>query len=538
MALTLAPQKIRIHQGCLTWLLLAALLLNACQVGTSQAVDSNPVNPTIEPVITSAASLPVSSPAINNALPKVYLGLVQKSSPRVSGQTDSGGVLTPTQGTPTNTPAVIAPPPGQTPEAKLFLPDSEVVFGPSALDFDIAAYLKEAGGYLASYHEYLESTGWTGAAEILDRVALANSVNPRLLLALLDYQCNCVRGPDSQGLKNGYALGAEDYHRKGLYGQLWWAANQLSAGFYGWSEGWLKEYTLPNGTLFKIEPGSNPGSAALQIYFARLWNIQDQSAIMGSQTWVLSHPNAFGEDQWRQALDPQHGFLEHYAKMFGDYSTRARQVEPLVPGNLRQPQLILPFEKGRLWSFTSGPHQAWENEGSQAALDFAPASNQTGCWPSKAWVVAAGNGPVVRVGSGMVVQDLDGPTPSDGKEQTGWAILYMHVDSQDRAAMGAYLHAGDRIGHPSCEGGPATGTHLHIARKYNGEWIAAAGALPFVLDGWTAQSGQKKYEGKLVKDNLVVIAHWYASFETHISRPESDPTAEPGPLLKTNRYDH
>ena len=104
--------------------------------------------------------------------------------------------------------------------------------------------------------------------------------------------------------------------------------------------------------------------------------------------------------------------------------------------------------------------------------------------------------------------------------------------------MGAYLHAGDRIGHPSCEGGPATGTHLHIARKYNGEWIAAAGALPFVLDGWTAQSGQKKYEGKLVKDNLVVIAHWYASFETHISRPESDPTAEPGPLLKTNRYDH
>ena len=39
----------------------------------------------------------------------------------------------------------------------------------------------------------------------------------------------------------------------------------------------------------------------------------------------------------------------------------------------------------------------------------------------------------------------------------------------------------DRIGHASCEGGVSTGTHLHFARKYNGEWVLADGPLPFVL---------------------------------------------------------
>jgi hypothetical protein len=35
------------------------------------------------------------------------------------------------------------------------------------------------------------------------------------------------------------------------------------------------------------------------------------------------------------------------------------------------------------------------------------------------------------------------------------------------------VKTGDRIGHPSCEGGAANATHVHIARRYNGEWIPA-----------------------------------------------------------------
>jgi hypothetical protein len=101
-----------------------------------------------------------------------------------------------------------------------------------------------------------------------------------------------------------------------------------------------------------------------------------------------------------------------------------------------------------------------------------------------------------------VVLDLSG----DGDERTGWVILYLHVATDGRAPLGALLRTGDRIGHPSCEGGDSTGTHIHIARKFNGEWIAADSAIPLNLEGWIAHNGAAKYEGTLTRENRVLTA--------------------------------
>ena len=70
----------------------------------------------------------------------------------------------------------------------------------------------------------------------------------------------------------------------------------------------------------------------------------------------------------------------------------------------------------------------------------------------------------------------------------------------------AIVKEGDRIGHPSCEGGLSEATHLHIARRYNGEWIAADGPLPLVLSGWQAASSGKPYEGTLTRQKQVRTA--------------------------------
>jgi hypothetical protein len=43
----------------------------------------------------------------------------------------------------------------------------------------------------------------------------------------------------------------------------------------------------------------------------------------------------------------------------------------------------------------------------------------------------------------------------------------------------------------------STGTHLHIARKFNGEWIAADGVLPFSIGGWISAGLGREYDGTL-----------------------------------------
>ena len=88
----------------------------------------------------------------------------------------------------------------------------------------------------------------------------------------------------------------------------------------------------------------------------------------------------------------------------------------------------------------------------------------------------------------------------------GWVVFYLHVGSNNRVAAGTMLETGDHIGHPSCEGGTSTGTHVHVARKYNGEWIVADSALPFVMEGWITHSWGEPYLGTLTRFERTIIA--------------------------------
>jgi len=151
---------------------------------------------------------------------------------------------------------------------------------------------------------------------------------------------------------------------------------------------------------------------------------------------------------------------------------------------------------------TRASRNAWDAGTPFGALDFAPPGEALGCVESNNWVTAAAGGLVTRTGKGVVVLDLD----HDGDERTGWNILYLHVATSGRASVGRRLKAGDPVGYPSCERGTATGTHIHIARKYNGEWIPVDSAIVFNLDGWIAQIGDAPYEGTLRRGNQTVTA--------------------------------
>ncbi len=380
--------------------------------------------------------------------------------------------------------------------AYLLLPDAELVYSATALDFDTSAYLTESQSFLSSYEQYLMITGWTPAAEVVEMVALENSINPRLLLALLEYQSGCVFDKPPWPEDFNTAMGAGDQLRKDLYGQLVWAAHVLSEGFYGWWSGTLEEIPFPDGSVFYPPANANPGTVAVQYFFAQLYE----------------------RDTWEDALDPLNGFPALYEDMFGDPWARAAKVGELVPWGLAQPRLTLPFEPGKTWAYTSGPHRAFEGNGPLAALDFAPPMKEKGCIPTREWVTAVTSGLIVRSEFGAVIQDLDG----DGDEQTGWVIFYLHIAEDGRVPVGTYLYTGGNVGHPSCEGGISTGTHLHIARKYNGVWIPADGLIPFVLNGWTAHAGEVPRMGTLTRGDQTVTANQTGAISSHITREEDE----------------
>ena len=374
----------------------------------------------------------------------------------------------------------------------LLLPDSEVVNSPSSLDFNLYDFIQNTDGYLKTYREY-RSEGWFTGAEIVDRVAIENSISPRLLLAILEHESHWVYGQPLNLSQQDYPIGWVDFHDKGLYKQLSWAVQQLSIGYYGWRAGLVCQLQFPTGETMQISPQLNAGTVALQYLYSALYDLPD----------------------WTTRLYGSDNLINLYQDMFGNPWDRAQTVEPLYPPNLTQPFLELPFRAGRTWSLTGGPHSAWGPDGALAALDFAPMMSEHGCVETDDWVTAISPGLVVRSEYGAVLVDLDG----DGREQTGWVILYMHIATNGRVQEGTWVNTNDLIGHPSCEGGVSTGTHLHIARKYNGEWILADGPLPFVLDGWQAHAGDAPYLGTLEKDGQIVQASQYGSFESRISRP-------------------
>lgn len=355
------------------------------------------------------------------------------------------------------------------------IPDHALVNGPTLIGFNTTAYLSETNGWLKSYRAYAGSAWRTGAG-IVDYVASNFSVSPRLLIALLEYQAGAISQPEKPG--EPYLLGFEEKYSGTVYLQLVKAANTLNHGYYNWRMGQLTEFDLLDEKLFRPDPWDNAASVSMKYYFSR----------------ILSGP------EFDSAIRPS-GFAQTYADLFGD---PWKDETILIPGSLRQPELPLPFQAGQIWSYTGGPHTGWGTLQPYAAIDFAPPSDKSGCFfaEDKYFVTAVADGVVARSELGTVVLDLDG----DGNERTGWVIYYLHIATSGRAALGQVLKRGDPVGYPSCEGGRVTGTHVHIARKYNGEWILADGPLAFNLGGWIVHNGSSVYKGTLRRGNLIVTA--------------------------------
>lgn len=390
--------------------------------------------------------------------------------------------------------ALPEPPDIISPDFKI-IPDSRLVRAPGSVQFDIAAFINSVPGYMRVATDEVTTRLANGAAldeqlnadSIVNRVTLEYSVDPRLLLAVLEYRAGWLSNPLPTETLQTHPLISEaasaGVDRAGLYRQLAWLANELNRGYYGWKYRGLSTLQFSDDTRIGIAPGLNAATVGLQ--------------------HALSLTNTYARWQRDVAFE---GLYSTYYAYFGD--PFSNPVEPLVPPDLVQPDFTLPFAQGEVWRYTGGHHGGWGSGSAWAALDFAPPDERpTGaglCYTAQSWVTAIAPGLITRSEGGVVMLDLDG----DGDESTGWTILYLHLAADGRVSAGQRVNTGDRIGRPSCAGGFSTATHLHIARRYNGEWLPAqcqvcplAEPPAFTMSGWRVIGLQnQEYQGFIIRE--------------------------------------
>jgi LasA protease len=349
----------------------------------------------------------------------------------------------------------------------VLLPNSEFVNGPAYVNFDTGAFSARQGGYLVDYQENVGGTILSGP-EIVNLVAHHYSLGPRLLLAVIERASGWVSNPNPSGTAVQAPLGNRGGGWGSFHVQLAWAADRLSEGYYDWRGRGMNLKLWNDGTATRYAPTLNAATAGLQYFYSLNSTKQQWKTLVG---------------------DGPGSFAETYRRMFGDPAQYA--IEPLIRADIKAPTLALPWSQGEQWFYTGGPHGGWNDGSAWAAIDVVPDEGYLGCQAASSWATAAATGLVVYSQDGEVLIDLD----QDGYEETGWILFYLHVAGQGRVPVGTTVKQGDPIGHPSCEGGFSESTHLHFARRYNGEWIAADGPLPLVLSSWQFYSSGSSYDG-------------------------------------------
>jgi LasA protease len=479
-------------------LLSASLVLSACQPQPASLSTREPANQEIETTQPDSTRAPNSDLSIPTPFPTRslyspgelvdYIAQTGDTLPQLAARfnTSVAEILQANSFIP---PSATTMPPGMPMKIPIYyrplwgspyqiLPDGLFINGPAQGSFNTSQFIADQPGWLKDEVEYAAEKN-RSAAEVVEYVALKFSVSPRLLLALLEYQAGALSQPQASKQVKEFPLGYKSWDHKGLYLQLVWAADRLNHGYYSYRNAHMLSIERRDERLERIDPWQNAATASLHYYFN----------------------NMYDSPQYDKAISAE-GFAHTYQALFGD---PWQDPQSHIPGSLEQPEFILPFEPGSTWAYTGGPHTAWGKGEPYAALDFAPPSVAGGCLLSSEWVTAIASGRVVRSEVGEVVIDIDG----DGDERTGWNIFYLHLGSDGRAQLGDQLKQGDPVGHPSCEGGTSTGTHVHLARKYNGEWITAEGiqgVLAFNMEGWVPHDGSQPYLGTLTRNAQIVVA--------------------------------
>lgn len=290
----------------------------------------------------------------------------------------------------------------------------------------------------------------------------AYSVSPALLLALAENEHGILTGQEPSIAEEALA----DWLR--------WTAVILSRWFYDHYHGAGLDVLTPlSGSTFRPDAGNAATYALRLYYFANVYTEGDPAESVSA---------------WEQML------VSTYETYFGSaHAGRLKARHPSAGEIAARPTLKLPWPGGETWYFTGGPHNFdGSNRRPLSGIDFQPAG-YPGCNPQVArrhWVTAGAAGRTVNDQSHWLKVDHD----HDGNASTGWQTVYGHL--ANRIEGNVDVQQGQRLGHPSCHGGYASGVHLHFGVKFENVWQPIDSVT---LSGWAIENGLDAYHGTMTK---------------------------------------
>ncbi|KZN41441.1 peptidase M23 [Pseudoalteromonas luteoviolacea] len=307
--------------------------------------------------------------------------------------------------------------------------ETQFIFTNELLNEDWQALLYSSAPHLIDHQEVL--LHWAGHT----------SINPKLLLALMEQASQLLSSPTKQALNKPFAEWSD---KVGFASQLEDVALKLSQRFYA-----FELYTSEH----KSEK-SNPSTAAL-------------TSLLGSTSALASLAKQYKTTFSQDLFAPKKVQFE------------AANVEPQVNFSMN-----LPWPSGYAW-YSGGAHSNTGSGYPYSSLDF---NNGSGGWGSNTpWVQAAHGGTVTRYSACNIRVT----------HSSGYATQYYHMDNLQYGS-GDYISAGAWLGRYAnnrsmalCQGGQSSGPHVHFSLLYNGRFISLHNTY---ISGYRIDVGNSNYD--------------------------------------------
>jgi LasA protease len=323
------------------------------------------------------------------------------------------------------------------------LPNSAFVYSSSSEYRDFSTLMV---GIIEKSEVFQQLFSLESVQEQFWQTCLEASIDPRLVLSLAVYGFEPNSGllPASSALLESITAHNTDLLQRWL--------GLLNEGFYGFETGQLMELELPDGTIERLDPWQNAGSAALRYFFSQMLETTTD---------------------YQRAVEPD-GFAATYEKLFEDPWTTEVEV---LPGSLAWIPAGLPINPQGGWQAAALPEgnlksMPWSGvmAGFHASIQDSKDKNAYGK------VFASIGGTITRMDASQLVVSQAGM-----RETQGWSVVYYGVNVKPGLKEGDMVEIGESLGHVNAL---AWNASFWLARKFNGEWVGANGVVPFTLGGW------------------------------------------------------